>query len=128
MSHHRKLAYNHLLYWAMLEIRGIQWIGYGRWRLRWFWPGFWISEIRRVQYCGALADALHNLAMFSAHDYDGFNEEGFWEWFESLKRYQPEAPRYYRNHFERHLKELEDGTTPVITWTTPQPDNTTAPE
>jgi hypothetical protein len=37
-----------------------------------------------VQWAGAIADWLHNLAMFSARDFRGFDEQLFWKEFETI--------------------------------------------
>lgn len=70
MQEQRKYAYRYLLYRAMLDIRTIQWLGWRSWRV-WI-PPFRRREVRRIQYAGAVADWLHNLAFFSARDFQGF--------------------------------------------------------
>ncbi|HYF37950.1 MAG TPA: hypothetical protein VD994_21790, partial [Prosthecobacter sp.] len=81
----RKLAYNYLLYTAMLEIRALQSVT-RPWPKWWIIsPRYWIHEVRFIQYCGALADALHNLAMFSSYDFERFDEDWFWSEMDLLK-------------------------------------------
>ena len=60
---------------------------------------------------GSLADALHNLALFSSLDFEGFDEEWFWKDLEDVnKRYPDFEPSRYRGIFEGRLKELESGS------------------
>lgn len=100
MNEQRKRAYRHLLYLAMLDIRPVERLGTGGW---WAWmPIRWRREVRRVQWAGAIADWLHNLAMFSAHDFRGFDEQRFWEEFEAIRSGYPEfGPDRYRAGFEQ---------------------------
>ena len=100
MTRERKLAYSHLLYWAMLEIRGLQsfWHGLTRWRL--ILPSYWRIEQQRVRYAGALAEAMHNMAMFASIDFERFDEARFWDDMKYIDRFQPGASNTYRNMFE----------------------------
>jgi hypothetical protein len=100
LNEQRKYAYRWLLYWAMLEIRAIQWWQGDSWQA---WNPFWWRRLgRRIRHVGALADWLHNLAYFSAVDFLRFDEERFWRDFEWL---QPRFPEFsveqYRTHFEQ---------------------------
>jgi hypothetical protein len=96
----RKYAYRYLLYLAMLDIRPIQWLG--RRRLRSWNPLYWRGETRRVQLAGAIADWLHNLALFSSHDFKDFSEEWFWRDFDSIQKRYPEVRmERYREMFEQ---------------------------
>jgi hypothetical protein len=84
----RKHAYRYLLYWAMLEIRQLGWLCWGRFRA---WnPFYWRREGRRIRCAGAIADWLHNLAFFSSVNFQGFNEEWFWRDFERVRTDYPE--------------------------------------
>lgn len=99
MDEHRKNAYRYLLYWAMLDIRPVAWL---RLRNLLCWPG----EVRRIRRAGALADWLHNLALFSSMDFDGFDEEWFWRDGELLaSRYPGLDLEQYRRIFEARLAE-----------------------
>ncbi len=60
MDEHRKNAYRYLLYWAMLDIRGVRWITHRPLRL--LNPLTLRRELRRASRAGAEADRLHNLA------------------------------------------------------------------
>jgi hypothetical protein len=106
MDEHRKNAYRHLLYRAMLDIRGLGNLpvrGARSWS-----PWFWRRAARPVQRAGAIADWLHNLAHFSANDFEGFDEELFWQ---SLQWYRERFPEfdlgYYREEFDRYLAQPE---------------------
>lgn len=107
MTHHRKLAYNHLLYWAMLEIRPLGWMWCRPFKLRYLSPFHWRHCLRATRYCGALAEALHNLAYFASYDYAGFEEELFWSDIAGLERCQSGSAQRYREFFEQRLRQLE---------------------
>jgi len=69
-------------------------------------PMYWKAELRRVRRAGAIADWLHNLAIFSATDYDGFDEDWFWRDLESLNERFPEYElSSYKGIFEQRLAE-----------------------
>lgn len=101
----RKLAYNELLYYAMLEIRGLQGIGNAWWHA--FIPPFLLRRWSHVRYCGHLADALHNLAFFSSWDYEGFDEDYFWSDLESLESRFPGSTASYRGRFQDRLAQCQ---------------------
>jgi hypothetical protein len=107
MDEQRKHAYHYLLYWAMLEIRPLAW-------LRWGWnPLSWRRESRRIRCAGATADWLHNLALFSSMNFEGFNEEWFWRDFEWLRSQYPDfGLERYHNLFERQLGQPRESATP----------------
>jgi hypothetical protein len=97
MDERRKRAYRYLLYRAMLDIRPIAWL-----RLR--NPPRWPDEVRRIRQAGALADWLHNLALFSSLDFTRFDEECSWKDGQSLKaRYPGLDPERYHRLFEEQL-------------------------
>jgi hypothetical protein len=51
---------------------------------------------------------MHNLAFFSAVDFEGFDEGWFWREFGYLDRRGPDAEQtFYRSLFEQRLKELK---------------------
>jgi hypothetical protein len=105
MGEQRKQAYRYLLYWAMLEIRPLQWLSGRGWRS---WnPFYWRREARRIQCAGAIADWLHNLALYSSLDFRGFNEEWFWRHFETARSAFSEfGLERYRDLFDRHTSPL----------------------
>ena len=105
MDAHRKSAYRFLLYWALLEIRGVQWITYHPLRL--LNPFILRRELRRASRAGALADWLHNLARFSVNDFEKFDEEMFWQDYERLAKRHGDDWNY-RGVFERRLEELSN--------------------
>jgi hypothetical protein len=79
-------AYRYLLYQAMLEIRCI---------------GQSPIEMRRA---GAVANWLHNLSLYSAHDFEGFNEQWFWQEYETLNERNPDYRlSSFKEVFERVL-------------------------
>jgi hypothetical protein len=108
VSPHRKAAYRHLLYAAMLDIRGIggRGLGYRWWRRPLRWP----SLVRAARRAGDVADWLHNLAFFTAHDLVGFSEEWFWREYEQFCRRDPDFDRWgYKDRFDRMIAENERG-------------------
>jgi hypothetical protein len=106
LTEQKKLAYRHLLYWATLSIRPLAWLTPTWWQ--WWSPWYWRQLLRRARCAGATADWLHNLALFSAIQFRGFNEEWFWKEFERLREAFPEMNlQGYREHFERHANPPE---------------------
>jgi hypothetical protein len=102
MDERRKHAYRYMLYRAMLDIRPLAW-------LRLTNLLCWGREIRRVRRLGALADWLHNLALFSSLNFERFDEDWFWQEALSLKQRHPEFDlEEYQRVFERQLSEPTD--------------------
>jgi len=102
MDVQRKHAYRWLLYRALLDIRPLRWAS-TRWRER-LNPSRWSDFLRRARCGGAVADWLHNLAMFSALEFEQFDEGRFWqdhEWF--VKNYPWAGLNLYRDQFEQHV-------------------------
>jgi hypothetical protein len=100
----RKNAYRYLLYWAMLDIRPLSWSCWG-WFQAWN-PFYWRREGRRIRCAGAIANWLHNLALFSSLNFERFDEERFWQDFDSLRSRYPEfGLERYRDRFEQRLSE-----------------------
>src|SRR3954463_16520372 len=100
MDEQRKHAYRWLLYWAMLDIRPLGWSG-GSWCQK-LNPYFWRSRSRRVRIAGAVAEWLHNLAIFSALDFARFDEERFWKDYQWMLDNNPRLGlERYRSEFER---------------------------
>lgn len=102
MDEHRKNAYRHLLYVAMLEARGVEWVVWHPWRL--LNPFSLGQKLRYVARAGAVADWLHNLAQFSTRDFEGFDEDRFWKEYDRLVRRHGD-PFQYRWHFDHRLND-----------------------
>ena len=81
----RKKAYRYLLYWAFVESRRVQWIACS-WSKK-LNPFCWRGVVRQVRAVGALCDWLHNLALFSALEFDRFDEDRFWADYDALKKH-----------------------------------------
>ena len=95
MEGQRKYAYRYLLYWAMLDIRPLAWNRSG-WN-----PLHWRRDRARIRMAGEIADWLHNLAHFSALDFERFDEEWFWREFARLQsRFPDDGLDRYRQRFE----------------------------
>lgn len=90
MTEDRKKAYRFLIAHAMCSFRTLYGNGpdVGYYRQRGFWglfrrytpkPQMSLEEYeRRLNAVYVLADAFHNIAIFSVDDFDGFDEERFW--------------------------------------------------
>lgn len=109
MDPQRKYAYRWLLYWAMLDIRPLGWMG-----RRWFQclnPVFWWRRASQIRCAGSIAEWLHNLALFSYMDFRRFDEDRFWKDYQWMLDRNPDCGLdRYRMEFERRatytLKEL----------------------
>jgi len=102
LDEQREKAYRWLLYQATLEIRPRR-LTATRWldRLN---PFQWIHLVQQARAAGALADWLHNLAMYSALDFRDFDEDRFWKDYEWFAKQGHEANlKRYREDFERNL-------------------------
>src|SRR5579859_8105500 len=100
MDNHRKAAYRDLLYRALLDIRSLAWLRVSTIQL--LNPLHWKGELRRIRRAGAIADWLHNLAMFSALDFERFDEARFWGDLDNLAKRNPEYELMtYKGIFER---------------------------
>jgi len=99
LDEQRKHAYRYLLYRAMPDIRPLAWRSFG-----WFHLWTWRRQALRMRYAGAIADWLHNLALFSALDFRGFEEERFWQDFQGLLHKFPGFRlENYRSTFEERM-------------------------
>jgi hypothetical protein len=109
MEEARKFAYRYLLYQATLGIRPIVWFS-PRWFPLWN-PIRWVVSAREIRRAGAVADWVHNLALFSALDFRRFDEERFWDEYERLRRRHPEYELdSYRSVFEWAVSEASEKT------------------
>jgi len=71
-------------------------------------PLQWWRQYRQSRAAGAVADWLHNLALYSAGDFHTFDEQWFWREFDGMsKRFKDIDFSHYRSTYERRLKELE---------------------
>jgi hypothetical protein len=110
MDEQRKRAYRYLLYNAMLEIRPIAWMPFGFFRC--LNPFYWRSTSQRILRAGVIADWLHNLAHFSALDFERFDEEWFWREYSAFEgKYPAFRLSKYKDLFERILSESSHVTT-----------------
>lgn len=102
MDENRKRAYRRIIYFAMLDIRSLQWSEPSLYmRIN---PFYWRRYQKRIHCIAALADWLHNLASFSAIDFDIFDERHFWDSYQStLGRCSETGVEHYREMFEREL-------------------------
>ncbi len=108
MDEPRKHAYRYVIYWAMVEIRSIQWFPH-RWHdiLN---PIALKGHCRRVRRSGVIADWMHNLALFSVLDFEHFDEERFWREGRALSQRTPDFDfEHYLAIFEQALQRTESG-------------------
>lgn len=110
MDAQRRYAYRWVLYEATLEIRSLQ--GVGRlWQER-FNPICWGRQLRQIRRAGAIADWLHNLALFSALDFAEFDEDRFWRDFQWLLEHYPgDGLERYRTIFDERVSSCEASDT-----------------
>jgi len=102
MDEQRKQAYRYLLYQAMLDIRPILWMRFGIFRF--LNPFSRRDASLRAHRAGAIADWLHNLAFFSAIDFERFDEDWFWRDFQNCQDRHPDFHlAHYKDVFEREL-------------------------
>ena len=74
----------------------------------WWWPGSWWRRAAELEKLKALADAFHNLALFSVEDFERFDEERFWKEIEALgRRHGAELVERYRRIFDAHVEGRE---------------------
>ena len=106
LTDQQQSAYRYLLYWAMLDIRNkCQPRGKESWN-----PLEWRRQYRQSRAAGAVADWLHNLALYATGDLANFDEEWFWREHESVRRrFSGIDFAHYRDAYERRLKELCNG-------------------
>jgi hypothetical protein len=103
MEHAHKVAYRYLLYQAMLDIRTLERpalsaeVAIAEATLS--------SIIRDANEAGAIAYWLHNLALASAHDFDSFDERGFWSQHKRLLERYPGIAGHYKPLFDRMVAE-----------------------
>ncbi len=95
MTSETKIAYRHLLYCALLEIR------MGRAEVRWWNPADWSYALGTLPKNKRLADDFHNLAYYSRDDFKSFSEEIFWS---GLKRSSEAFHEKYRRIFDSYLR------------------------
>lgn len=107
-----KSAYRYVIYWSLLYIRGLQWIGRSSFQsVNLF---FWWKQKNRIRCAGAIAEWLHNAAAFSARDFKGFSEDRFWEEYKRLREKYPNELDDFRGIFENRLHECRTGKWPSI--------------
>ena len=98
----RKRAYRVLLYHGMLDLRSHTPTSPYR-PARWWNPWFWRRVRERLTVTMVLADWLHNLAFFSAAEFDQFDEPTFWREYDRLSPQFAAHTTNYREVFEREL-------------------------
>jgi hypothetical protein len=102
MDERRKAAYRKLLYRAMLDIRPIAWMSFSN-------PLDWRRGLGKIREAGEIANWLHNLASYSAGDFENFSEEWFWREFDQLLERRSEMRSTlsgYKHDFETHVAEV----------------------
>ncbi len=106
----RAKAYRYIIYYGLLDIRGLTWYAWDK-RQKWS-PWFLFLSIDKIRARGAIAECLHNLGQFSANDFVGFDESWFWKEYDQMKaRYGKHWPNDYREIFESRLTEFENEKT-----------------
>ena len=109
----QKYAYRYLIYQGTLWIRPIAFVGL-RWWERWNLL-YWLRERKRVRNAGDVANWLHNLALFSATDFEGFDEVAFWAGLEWLRGVHPdERLENFRTTYWCAAFEFREGRWPTL--------------
>lgn len=98
MDADRQEAYRHLLYAACNELRWGRTDSIG-------WNIFsWKRAASRLCVNQAIADSFHNLAFFSIHNFEGFDEQVFWNTIEHLgQKHDPKWTERYRGIFDDYV-------------------------
>jgi len=102
MDNNRKYAYRYVIYWAMLEIRGLHW--QANRPLRLLNPVTLYRVWRKALRAGMIAEWLHNAAHFSTFEFEGFREDWFWNEHNRLVKQFGDGWNY-RAVFEARLKD-----------------------
>jgi hypothetical protein len=95
-------AYRYLLYWAMLEIRPLGSLRSVSWN-----PFYWRIQARRIKFAGDIAYWMHNLALYSSVNFEGFEEDLFWRDFEVLRSSYPE---FELERYQKLFEERQSGS------------------
>ena len=104
MNNSDKYAYRRLLYWGMIQIRGASGFASAN-------PLKVLEVSRALKRSGAIAHWLHNLAMYSSSDFDGFDEDAFWQDYEYFAfKEGHDKDREVRKLFENEKSEFESIT------------------
>lgn len=105
MNESRKNAYRYLLYHNTLLTRQFQWLPSGLARYN---PLSWLAYYQRGRRAGAVADWLHNMALYSSLDFEGFDEDRFWD---EARQHAAALPHlsYYQGVFDAHLHRQAQG-------------------
>ncbi|WP_431475564.1 hypothetical protein [Massilia eburnea] len=113
MDFAQKYAYRYLIYQGTLAIRPIAFVG-SEWWQRWNLV-YWRRKRTQIRSAGQVANWLHNAALFSAIDFDGFDEDVFWSELDALKSAFPgnEFERF-RDIFLCALFEFNEGRWPTL--------------
>jgi hypothetical protein len=107
MSPETKRAYRYVIYFVALDIRSLSWFAWS-WREK-IDPFYLIRQIARIRAKGALADWIHNLAHYSALEFERFDEKRFWDEYVDLARiHQRHWDRDYRKFFEDRGEEFRN--------------------
>ena len=105
LTEHEKAAYRYLLYQAMLDIRMLC-----QPRLSWN-PLDWQQQYQSNFIAGRIADCLHNMAMYAAQDFRGFDAVWFWRGYDIIFRKFTDFSNGswfdYRRRYNDHLARLK---------------------
>ncbi len=113
MDNSRIYAYRYLIYNGMLHIRPIAGIG-SRWRQRWNLV-YWLRMRKQIAMAGEVANWLHNLALFSATEFSGFDETAFWSGSKRLEILFPdEGMDSFQKNFSNAIFEFDNGRWPTL--------------
>jgi hypothetical protein len=113
MDSAKKYAYRYLFYEGTLCIRPIAHVGAAWWE-RWN-VVYWLRQRKQIRGAGQVANWLHNLALFSAIDFDGFDEDAFWSELEWLRSADiAYGFGRFRNRFLYAVFDFNEGRWPTL--------------
>ncbi|ARU55497.1 hypothetical protein OLMES_1420 [Oleiphilus messinensis] len=104
MRNSKKEAYRYLLYRGFLEIRALEHLFRS---LRDLNPLSWYGKLRSIQEKGAVANWLHNLALYSSIDFVRFDENRFWADYAAFHARYPLVFEELKTAYERRLQEVD---------------------
>jgi hypothetical protein len=95
----RQQAYRHLLYTVFLHLRS------GEREAVWWRPASWWQRADELRKLKSVADAFHNLAFFSLHDLERFDEDRFWRDIALLgRKHGADLEERYRGIFDAYVE------------------------
>lgn len=106
ITNEKKEAYRFLMYYSFLHIRSIE--GMANPSSIIINPFRIVKIVKYINEAGAVANWMHNLALFSSLGFRGFKENEFWQSSQHLKKKYPETFAYLKGIYESRLREIQE--------------------